>query len=86
MVSGDLSVFSKAGAADAMDRLFDAGRRFPLWVISYGNATMGLDDLVGAVGKFKRVIHAEEILHNHLPSLMSEERRNANRELLIVAR
>ncbi len=86
MVRGDVSAFSKAGAVEAMERLFDGSGRFPLWVISYGNATMGLGDLVGLVSKFRQVVHAEEILHNHLPSLMGEQRRNANRELLIVAR
>jgi hypothetical protein len=86
MVKGETSVFSKAGAEKALERLLDASGRFPLWVISYGNATMGLDGLVKLVSKFREVVHAEEILHNHLPSLMGEERRAANRELLIVAR
>jgi hypothetical protein len=86
MVKGEASVFSKARAEEALERLLDGSGRFPLWVLSYGNATMGLDDLVAVVSKFRRVVHAEEILHNHLPSLMGEERRAANRELLIVAR
>jgi hypothetical protein len=86
MVKGEASVFSKARAEDALERLLDASQRFPLWVISYGNATMGLDDLVAVVSRFRRVVHAEAILHNHLRSLMGEERRAANRELLLVAR
>jgi hypothetical protein len=86
MVKAKVSVFSKAGAENALERLLDRSGKFPLAVISYGNATMGLGDLVGLVGKFRRVVHAEEILHDHLPSLMREDRRTTNRELLIVAR
>jgi DNA adenine methylase len=86
MVREEVSVFSRAGALGALERLFDASRKFPLWVLSYGNATMRLDGLVEMVSKFKRVEYAGEIPYIHLTGLSSEERRNTNRELLIVAR
>ena len=34
MVKDDASVFSRAGAFDALERLFDASRKFPLWIVS----------------------------------------------------
>jgi DNA adenine methylase len=86
MVRQEVSAFSRADALAVLERLFEASQKFPLWILSYGNATMGLDGLVDLVGKFKRVEHAEEIPYIHLTGLSGEERRNANRELLIVAR
>ena len=38
------------------------------------------------IGKFKEVVHAEEIAYVHLTGLSSEEKRAGNREFLIVAR
>ena len=86
MVRQEVSAFSRADALAVLERLLEASQRFPLWILSYGNATMGLDGLVELVGKFKRVERAEEIPYIHLTGLSGEERRNANRELLIVAR
>jgi adenine-specific DNA methylase len=86
MVRQEPSTFSKAGALEALERLFDASQKFPLWIVSYGNATIGLDTLVELVGKFKRDVQAEEIPYVHLTGLSSEEKRAGNREFLIVAR
>jgi len=86
MVRQEVSAFSRADAIGVLERLFEASQKFPLWILSYGNATMGLDGLVELVSKFKRVEHTEEIPYIHLTGLSGEERRNANRELLIVAR
>jgi adenine-specific DNA methylase len=86
MVRQEASVFSKAGALEALERLFDASQKFPLWIVSYGNAAIGLDTLVELVGKFKKDVTAEEIPYVHLTGLSSSEKRNSNREFLIVAR
>jgi hypothetical protein len=71
---------------EALQRLLEASQRFPLWVLSYGNAAIGLDTLVDMVAKFRAVSHAEEIAYAHLTGLSSEEKRASNREFLIVAR
>ena len=86
MVKEEASAFSKTGALEALERLFDASSKFPLWVVSYGNATVGLETLVGLVSKFKKDVNAEDIPYVHLTGLSSDEKRAANREFIIVAR
>ena len=86
IVRDEASAFSKASALDALERLFDASQRFPLWIVSYGNAAIDLEALVELISKFRKHVQAEEIQYIHLTGLSSEEKRAANRELLIVAR
>ena len=86
LIEPEASVFSRAGAIEALERLFQASVRFPLWVVSYGNAEIGLDTLTGLVSKFKPDVRAEEFRYTHLTGLSSEEHRERNREFLIVAK
>jgi len=86
LVKEEASVFSRTGALDALEGLFAASEKFPLWVVSYGNAAIGLDKLVGMIGRFKTVVHAEDIPYVHLTGLSGKERSATNREFLIVAR
>jgi adenine-specific DNA methylase len=81
----DKSVFSKAGALEWLERLFEASRQFPTWVLSYGNSEANLEEVVKLVEKFKRVTVAEAFRYTHLTGLSSQEHRDRNRELLIVA-
>jgi adenine-specific DNA methylase len=86
MVRGETSVFSKGAALDELNRLFAACRKFPLWVVSYGNAAIGLETLVKLIGKYKTDVQADEIPYVHLTGLSSDEKRTRNREFIIVAR
>jgi len=86
VVDAEPSVFSKRGAVEALEKLFAASVRFPLWVISYGNAEIELDTLTALVSKFKTDVKAEEFRYTHLTGLSSEEHRERNREFLIVAK
>jgi hypothetical protein len=80
------SVFSKGDARESLERLFEASRRFPLWVLSYGNREVELETLVSLVEKFKPVVVAESFRYAHLTGLSGEEHRARNREFLIVAK
>jgi adenine-specific DNA methylase len=80
------SVFSSRKAKQALERLFDACRKFPVWVLSYGNQGIPLDDLIDIVRKFRQDISVEEIKHAHLTGLASKEHRERNREYVIAAR
>ena len=80
------SVFSRDRAEESLERLFEASRRFPMWVLSYGNREVGLETLVHLVEKFKPVVVAESFRYTHLTGLSSEEHRERNREFLIVAK
>jgi adenine-specific DNA methylase len=85
IVKTEASVFSKLSATESLEMLFDASRRFPIWVISYGNAEMDLETLAKLVGRFKPVVVKEEFRYTHLTGLAGEEHRERNRELLIIA-
>jgi len=69
-----------------LERLFEMSRRFPLWVISYGNAALPLDDLVALVAKYRREVHSESFRYIHLTGLSGVEKREQNREFLIIAK
>ena len=85
LVKSEPSVFSRKGALESLERLFEASRRFPLWVVSYGNREVELEALVGLVKKFKRDVKAEAFRYVHMTGLSGEEHRERNREFLIVA-
>lgn len=90
MLAGELiepepSVFSRRDAVASLERLFEASRRFPLWVISYGNAALQLDELVALVRRFKPTVHSESFRYVHQSGLSSEAKRESNREFLIIA-
>jgi hypothetical protein len=61
LVEPEPSDFSKRNPVQTLERLFDAGRTFPVWVISYGNQATWLDDLIKLVGKFKKDIIADDV-------------------------
>ena len=86
LLDNEPSVFSRAGAVEALEMLLEASRRFPVWVLSYGNAEVELETLVRLVEKFKPVVSAESFRYTHLTGLSGEEHRERNRELLIVAK
>jgi adenine-specific DNA methylase len=86
IVREEASVFSRSGALEALERLFATSQKFPLWVVSYGNAAISLDALVDLISKFKKDVRAEEIPYIHLTGLSGDEKREANREFLIVGR
>ncbi len=86
LIEPEPSVFSRRGAIEALEKLFAACEHFPVWVISYGNAELGLNTLSALVGKFKPDVKAEEFRYTHLTGLSSDEHREQNREFLIVAR
>jgi len=86
MVRQAPSDFSKRDALPTLENLFAASRKFPVWVISYGNQAIGLEDLVGLVGKFKKDIISDDVPYIHLTGLSSEAHKAANREFIIVGR
>jgi hypothetical protein len=86
LVEREPSEFSKMDALRVLETLFDAGRKFPVWVISYGNQAVNLEDLVKLVGKFKKDVIADDVPYIHLTGLSSEAHKASNREFIIVGR
>jgi hypothetical protein len=86
MVQTRPSAFSRREGLHALERLLEAGEQFPTWVLSYGNAEANLDDIVRLVGRFRPVVAAKEYRYSHLTGLSTDDHRERNREMLIVAR
>lgn len=86
LIRPEPSDFSKKDALQTLENLFEASQKFPVWVISYGNQAIGLEDLVKLVGKFKKDVIADDVPYIHLTGLSSEAHKATNREFIIVGR
>lgn len=80
------SAFSGRDAIRFVGELLDRARHVPTWILSYGNAEVGLDDLVGLMKKFRPRVEAREIRYAHCQGLASAESKARNREFILVAR
>ena len=78
------SVFSQEGAMRFIDRLFEKARHVPLWVMSFGNARVSLEELVALMKKHRSRVEARAIEYVHCTGLVGEERKRANREFILV--
>ena len=85
MVANEPSQFSAASGVSLLERLLASAEHFPTWVLSYGNAEIGLQKLVEIVERFRPVTVAEEFRYAHLTGLSSDEHKDRNKELLLVA-
>lgn len=79
------SVFSGKAALAFVEQMLAATQHIPIWAISYGNAAVGLEDLVALVSKFRPSVHAKAIQYTHCTGLAGEKARQQNREFIIVA-
>jgi hypothetical protein len=67
-----------------LDQLFERAQHIPLWILSLGNAVVGLDDLEGKMKRLGRETRALEIHHQHLAAVATREKKQQNREFLVV--
>jgi len=82
--SYDTSGFSSSDGLNQLAELLSTCQEYPLWVISYGNAVAGLEEVTRVIADF-RPVRALEIAYEHLPSMSSAEKRDRNREFLLLA-
>ena len=80
----DTSDFSGGDGLSVLADLLAHCHGYPLWVISYGNAVSSLEEVTTAVRRF-RPVRAVEIAYEHLASTASQEKREKNREFLLLA-
>lgn len=79
------SRFSKEDGMDFLDGLLARSDRFPVWVISFGNANgkNNLDELVAMVSKY-RPCQVHEFAYEHCGAMASEEHKRQCREWLVI--
>jgi adenine-specific DNA methylase len=78
------SAFSGRDGLDYLVALLAECQAYPLWVISYGNAVVDLETVKTAIERF-RPAHAIEIAYSHMTAVATKEKRESNREFIILA-
>jgi site-specific DNA-adenine methylase len=80
----EVSAFSGRDGMDYLVALLAESQEYPLWVISYGNAVVDLATLVAAVEQY-RPARGVELRYSHMNAVAGSEKREKNREFIILA-
>ncbi len=78
------SAFSGRDGLDYLVALLAECQSYPLWAVSYGNAVVDLQTVNAAIERF-RPVHAIEIAYSHMTAVATKEKRESNREFIILA-
>lgn len=78
------SPFTVRGGSAMLDGLFDRAQHIPIWLLSFGNAAVGIEELVSKMARFGRETRAIAIRYQHLPAVATAEKKRENREFLVV--
>lgn len=79
------SVFSGRQGIEALERLFEAARHVPFWLVTYGNKVIDPSDLQAMIEKHRLHVRMEVIKYSHFAGLASEDSKARNREIIISA-
>jgi len=74
-----------SGSIPPLEHLFHACRHVPIWVVSFGNAGMSLEDLLEHIKCHRTVRRVVELPYAHLRSIASEAKSERNREFVVLA-
>ncbi len=78
------SPFTAKDGALMIDALLERATHIPIGVLSFGNAVASLDELEGKMARLGRVTKAIAIRYQHLPAIATEEKKETNREYLLI--
>jgi hypothetical protein len=67
-----------------IDGLFERAGHIPIWLLSLGNEVVTLGELEEKMKRLGRETRAIEIRHQHLPAVATEEKKERNREFLVM--
>ena len=67
-----------------IDALLERAQHIPVWVLSLGNAVVGVDELEAKMTRLGRKTRALEIAYQHLPAVATDEKKQKNREFLVM--
>jgi len=79
-----VSPFSAKGGASMLDLLFDQAKHIPVWILSLGNAEVTLEELEQRMRRHGREVRSTAVKYMHKASVASEEKRQQNREFILV--
>jgi adenine-specific DNA-methyltransferase len=78
------SPFTAKTGASMLDALFERATHIPIWLLSLGNAVVGPEELEAKMLRHGRKTKAIALKYQHLPAVATEEKKAANRELLVI--
>jgi hypothetical protein len=78
------SPFTARDGAAMIDGLFERALHIPIWLLSLGNVVASLGELEEKMTRLGRSTRAIEIKYQHLPSIATAEKKESNREYLVV--
>ncbi len=79
-----VSPFSVKGGATMLDLLFERSMHIPVWVLSLGNAEVTIEELEQQMRRHGREVQATAVRYMHKASQASDEKRQQNREFILV--
>ena len=79
----DVSGFSRS--ADLLQELFLACRHIPVWLVSFNNSVLSLEELEAMVRLHRPNVTSVRVAYRHLGSIASEEKNAKNEEYVILA-
>ncbi|MEK7315384.1 MAG: DNA adenine methylase [Candidatus Eisenbacteria bacterium] len=80
----ETSPFTARDGASMIDTLLERARHVPIVVLSFGNETVSLEELESKMTRFGRRTKAIAIRYQHLPAIATEEKKETNREYLLI--
>ncbi|MEP7027687.1 MAG: DNA adenine methylase [Candidatus Eisenbacteria bacterium] len=78
------SPFTAKDGASMIDGLLERAQHVPVWLLSLGNAVVGIDELESKMARFGRRTKAIEIAYQHIPAVATAEKKATNKEFLVV--
>ena len=78
------SPFTAKDGANMIDGVLERSRHVPVWVLSLGNAVVGIEELEAKMTRLGRRTKAIEIAYPHLAAVATEEKKATNKEFLVI--
>src|SRR6266699_214475 len=78
------SPFTARTGASMLDTLFERATQIPVWVLSLGNEVVTIEELESKMIKLGRQTKAIAIAYQHLPAVLTAEKKRDNREFLVM--
>ncbi len=78
------SPFTAKDGASMLDTLFERATHIPIWILSLGNAVVGVEELEAKMATHGRQTKAIALKYQHLPAVATAEKKRENREFLVV--
>jgi len=78
------SPFTAKDGVSLLDTLFENATHIPVWLLSLGNAVVGIEELEAKMSKHGRQTKAIALKYQHLPAVATREKKETNREFLVV--